>query len=601
MSLVLSALLEISPKYAVPSRQLALIVAFWATFPSKFVDAASRIVTARNVDLCLHGSPGGAVILVNCLESAASNVTWDLDPPHPPKGPLCLKPGPGCLSGALQLGVSDDEWLWDYTTMRIQHGDKCLTAVDTDSNLPAVSLEECESGGHEQNGEGPASQSWILLPTSRPQVDILSELTFPMRASGRYFVDSAGKNVKLVGVNWFGAHMEQLVNNGLDRTTADNIAARILHMGFNSVRLNYALNVTVNSSGSFPDVPDPKYVSGDPSLAGLNVLEVFDKCVEALTSRGLLVIVNVHMLDAAWCCTTTDNNAQWYNDVFSEEDWTASLNLMAARYSGNPRVIGFDLFNEPRLNSITNDVSYWGVWEAGSWLSSPYVRLRDWRVGAAKGAVAVWKGNPDALVIVEGFNFAMHLKYVLSRPMKFAQDCLFSRVAYENHDYSFFDFEYFDWLEYPWSWWTVYQDFKTMRTEANIDKEEIEDVPGYCDDADAYDRFKRGRQASFLFLYTEGKAPVWTGEVGTDKRNDTDCYWQDVLKLYKEFDSSWCYWPVDPIRGPIDNRADTYGLFDAQFKDLISSGWLEVARPHFDSGDTIRLSLVRAGARDLCV
>ncbi|CAK0902918.1 unnamed protein product [Prorocentrum cordatum] len=168
----------------------------------------------------------------------------------------------------------------------------------------------------------------------------------------------------------------------------------------------------------------------------------------------------------------------------------------------------------------------------------------------------------------------MHLKSVITRPMKFAQDCLFSRVAYESHDYTFFDFDYFDWLEHPWAWWIMYQDCKAAHTEAELKKEEAEVPPNYCDDAEGYERFKRGRHASYLFLYTEGKAPVWTGEMGTNKRSVTDCYWQHLLKLYKEFDSSWCYWPVDPIRGPIDNKADTYGLFDPSFKDYRAVvGW----------------------------
>jgi hypothetical protein len=199
-------------------------------------------------------------------------------------------------------------------------------------------------------------------------------------------------------------------------------------------------------------------------------------------------------------------------------------------------------------------------------------------MGAAKGAVAVWTGNPDALVIVEGFIYATHLKHVISRPMKFAQDCLFSRVVYENHDYSFFVFEFLDWLTNPFSWWTITQDLQAMGHIPELDENcttnsEGQD-PGHCEDAEGYERFKESRISSFLFLHTEGRAPVWTGEIGTNRRNATDCYWQYLLKMYKEFDYSWCYWPVDPIRGPIDNAADTYGIFDARFKDYKAVvGW----------------------------
>ncbi|CAK0863644.1 unnamed protein product, partial [Prorocentrum cordatum] len=118
-------------------------------------------------------------------------------------------------------------------------------AIRADGERPSVELRDCDwkNNFDEQSQEGPANQSWMLLPESRPQVDVLTQLSFPLRTSGRYIVDSVGKPVKLVGVNWIGAHMEQLVNNGLHTTTAKTIAARILRMGFNSVRLGYALNM----------------------------------------------------------------------------------------------------------------------------------------------------------------------------------------------------------------------------------------------------------------------------------------------------------------------------------------------------------------------
>ena len=40
----------------------------------------------------------------------------------------------------------------------------------------------------------------------------------PLSASGRYIVDAHGRRVRLAGVNWYGAHEDDGVASGLDRT-----------------------------------------------------------------------------------------------------------------------------------------------------------------------------------------------------------------------------------------------------------------------------------------------------------------------------------------------------------------------------------------------
>ena len=54
-------------------------------------------------------------------------------------------------------------------------------------------------------------------------------------------VDSSGARVKLACVNWYGAHMEGYVVNGLDRQTIASIAQTIKDMGFNCIRLPFSL------------------------------------------------------------------------------------------------------------------------------------------------------------------------------------------------------------------------------------------------------------------------------------------------------------------------------------------------------------------------
>ena len=54
-------------------------------------------------------------------------------------------------------------------------------------------------------------------------------------------VDSNGDRVKMACVNWYGAHMEGHVVNGLDRQPISSIANKIKEIGFNCVRLPFSL------------------------------------------------------------------------------------------------------------------------------------------------------------------------------------------------------------------------------------------------------------------------------------------------------------------------------------------------------------------------
>ena len=49
--------------------------------------------------------------------------------------------------------------------------------------------------------------------------------------------------MKLSCVNWYGFQLEDLVLNGLDRQPLEVIALRIKELGFNCIRLVYALDV----------------------------------------------------------------------------------------------------------------------------------------------------------------------------------------------------------------------------------------------------------------------------------------------------------------------------------------------------------------------
>jgi endoglucanase len=130
----------------------------------------------------------------------------------------------------------------------------------------------------------------------------------PLSTSGSKIVDKNGDMVRLACVNWYGAHMERYVVNGLDLVDINEIAQGIADKGFNCVRLVYSLEQYYSNPVVSSDA-----LTANPSLIGQHSMNIFDATVVALTNAGVMVVLNNHISDAMWCCSNDDSNGLWHN------------------------------------------------------------------------------------------------------------------------------------------------------------------------------------------------------------------------------------------------------------------------------------------------
>ncbi len=152
---------------------------------------------------------------------------------------------------------------------------------------------------------------------------------FPLHTSGQYIVDSNGVRVHLNAFNWYGFESTDYVVEGLQAQPLNSIVGTIKGLGFNAVRLLWS-NQMVESN----PVVGNYALAANPSLEGENALTIMDTVVNALTSAGIMVILDNHMSNAGWCCSTTDNNELWYNSSYPEANWITDWQALATRYKG---------------------------------------------------------------------------------------------------------------------------------------------------------------------------------------------------------------------------------------------------------------------------
>ena len=352
----------------------------------------------------------------------------------------------------------------------------------------------------------------MLLQVS--SVPARATIAFPLHTSGAYIVDANGSRVRLNAANWYGAESKDFVVGGLQAQSLQGIVQTMKGMGINAVRLPWSNEMYETN----PVVPSYA-LTANPSLQGQHALTVLDDVIHALSSAGIMVILDNHNSDAEWCCGDRDGNTLWYNSTYPESSWLADWEGMATRYKSNTWVIGADLRNEPRFNAT------WG----GS-------QTTDWHAAATRGGNAVLGANPSLLIFVEGVNYALDLSGASTNPIQLNAS---NQLVYEAHDYG-----------YDYSSLASYADYV-----GNI-----------------------GTRWGFL-VSGSNPQPLWIGEFGTCNSASTcvssnsssdNGNWFGFLTTYiQQYQLDWGYWAINGTQTTGSGR--TYGA--AEGYGMLNTSW----------------------------
>ena len=320
--------------------------------------------------------------------------------------------------------------------------------------------------------------------------------------------DSLNAPVALHGIAWTGMEGPNMAPNGLWARNYADMLDQVKALGFNSIRLPFSSDLLHSTA------PAQGIDTGlNPDLAGLTGLQVIDKVVAHAGSIGLGVVLDHHTNAAQYGVAA---GGLWFDATHSADQWVADWQALAARYAGNPAVIGADLHNEP----------YAGTWGGGG--------PTDWVAAAERAGNAILSVNPHMLVMVEGNWTANGLDYwwggnltgvpatsvVLNQP---------GHLVYAPHDYgnTVFHQPFFDAPDFP----------------ANL--------PGI------FDRMWGHVQA-------DGTAPLWLGEFGSQLTDPIDKAWFGALSQYlttgNAAGASWAWWSLDP------SSTDVGGLLEADWR-----------------------------------
>ncbi|MEM8590115.1 MAG: cellulase family glycosylhydrolase [Pseudomonadota bacterium] len=336
----------------------------------------------------------------------------------------------------------------------------------------------------------------------------------PLSTLGNQIVDANGNPVQIRAINWFGAENDVRAPHGLWTRPMTDMMDQMVEEGFNAIRLPFSVQNILEDQVATS-------VAGDPSLAGLTTLEIFDEIVAYAEQIGIKIILDAHRI-------TQGNGAEgiWYTGGFDESDWVGAWEILAERYGDSPAVIGADLFNEPHL----------GTWGTG--------QRNDWAAAAEQAGNAVLDIAPDWLILVEGIGsyqgnnywWGGQLQGVRDRPVELTVD---NKLVYSPHDYPA--------SVYPQPWFT--------------------------DGSNLYDVFRD----AWGFIYEEEIAPILLGEFGSRLQTPLDQAWADAITAYLagDFDGdgvndldpgevgmSFAWWSWNP------NSSDTGGYLENDWRTV---------------------------------
>jgi endoglucanase len=205
-------------------------------------------------------------------------------------------------------------------------------------------------------------------PPNNPEIVVNFNTQFIAKSDGIY---ADNQKVNLKGLNWFGFETTTFVAHGLWSVKMETLVAFIKRNGFNAVRLPFSADAALNLDSKVVSA-----VGADPQFEGITTGEALDLVVNAFTRSGILVMFDLHRLNAS-----QSGDLNWFKDwEYPQYLVTRAWTNIVKRYVNNPGVFAVDLKNE--------------VHGSTTW--------SQWIDGVNKLSAAIHGVNPKLLVFVGG-------------------------------------------------------------------------------------------------------------------------------------------------------------------------------------------------------
>jgi len=351
---------------------------------------------------------------------------------------------------------------------------------------------------------------------------------------GNKIVNSAGKEVWITGINWFGYNTGTNTFDGLWNSDLNTSLAEIANRGFNMLRIPISTELLKQwSNGEYPRANYNNAINS--YLNNMNSLEIFDYVIGQCRANGIKIMIDIH---SAKTDPMGHMQNMWYDGYITEKDYIDTLAWIAARYAHDDTILAYDLKNEPHGKPNESPRAKWDN------STDP----DNWKYIAEKAAMAVLNANPHALVLVEGIeiyprnirtnpNFTStnnadyyfnwwggNLRGVRDNPINLGR--FQNKLVYSPHDYGPTVHEQ------PW-----------LQGSFTFD--------GLMKDC-WYD--------NWFFIHAEGIAPLLIGEWGGFMEHQRNMLWKTHLRtLIKDNRLHHTYWCYN------QNSGDTGGLITADW------------------------------------
>lgn len=301
--------------------------------------------------------------------------------------------------------------------------------------------------------------------------------------SGNQLVRPGGETVRLKSINWFGAESEVYAPHGLWARNYRDIIDQIAAMGFNAVRLPFSGDLCDESRNVTSGVIN---YALNPELIDKTAIQVFDEVISYINQKQLYIILDHHR-----CFAGDGADGSPIAEGYGLDEWKNSWRFMVNRYKNLEFLLGADLHNEP----------YKLEWDT-------------WASYAEDAGNTILGLAPNWLIFVEGVGrygesnywWGGELSGVRDRPVQLIMQ---NRLVYSVHEYGISVGEQ-PWLAkdstlpggWPYNLYPVWHDH-------------------------------------WGFIFEEGIAPIWIGEVGGKFGVDGNS--QVISDTNGQFERQWIY------------------------------------------------------------